>query len=169
MSPDAAIDGSVVAVDAGVDGGSNDPGFDIPSNEWIDGGQGDAWGCYGRDDQRFIVRFETRDSSDPWCASVLFKRQDGGFPPLFPDFDGPDGFQISDARWALTCGGLELPNGELNHQSSRPVHGFAGAIELTGYVQGRPQNYSIDASIRIAYRTYWLSPFASMSATCQGP
>lgn len=161
---DSVLDASVV--DAGE---PRDPGFDIPPSEWIDGGFGDAWGCFGRNLDRFIARFETRDGAQPWCAAVLFKRQDAGFTPLFPEFGSPEGFQISDARWALTCGGLELPNGELGHAFTRPVHDLFGSMSLTAFVGARPQQYEIDGGIRVAYRVYRFSQLAGIGGTCQGP
>lgn len=58
---------SVVHPDGGqLDAGEQDPGYAIPPEQWVDGGQGDAWGCYGRSLDRFIVRMETRDGADPW-------------------------------------------------------------------------------------------------------
>lgn len=165
MLPDASDDAGTVTVD----GGSSDPGFDIPPNEWVDGGQGGSWGCYGKSDQHFIITFQTRDSNQPWCASVLFMRQDGGSASMFPEFDAPDGFALVDARWALTCAELELPNGALNHEGTRPVHALSGSAQLDGFVLGRPQKYSVDAQIRTAYRVSWISQLGSLSATCQGP
>ncbi|MFZ5445224.1 MAG: hypothetical protein ACOZQL_34860 [Myxococcota bacterium] len=166
---DAAVELDAGEEDAGIDAGPRDPGYDIPPSEWIDGGLGDTWGCYGRSRDRFIARFETRDGSDLWCASVLFKRQDGGFAPLFPDFDGPDGFQIADARWAIVCDSLELDNGELNHVGTRPVHDFHGSLELSGFHMNRPYVYFIDAGIRVAYRVYQLKEGGNLSADCRGP
>lgn len=159
------VDAAVVALDAG----EQDPGYAIPPEEWVDGGQGDAWGCYGASLDRFIVRMETRDRLDAWCAAVLFKRTDGGVPALFLEFGAPPGFQIVDARWALSCGNLELPSGELNRDGTRPVHEFSGGITLQGFVMDRPRGYDIDAGIRLAYRVYRLAQRGSLSATCLGP
>jgi hypothetical protein len=161
---------SVVHPDGGqLDAGEQDPGYAIPPEQWVDGGQGDAWGCFGRSLDRFIVRMETRDGADPWCASILFRRSDGGTPALFPDFAAPAGFEIVDARWAPGCGGLELSNGDLNHVGTRPVHEFSGDLVLQGFVMDRPRGYDIDAGIRLAYRRYWFSQRGSLSATCAGP
>lgn len=162
VAPD---DAGMVASDAG----EQDPGFTIPPEEWIDGGLGQAGGCYGASLDRFIVRMQTNDSSDAWCASVLFKRTDGGTSVLFPEFGAPQGFQIVDARWALSCGGLELANGELNQEGTRPVHEFNGELTLQGFFMNRPRGYDIDAGIRLAYRLYRLSQRGSLSATCAGP
>jgi len=151
------------------DSGQEDPGYAIPPEEWVDGGQGDAWGCYGRNLDRLIVRMETRDRLDAWCAAVLFKRVDGGMPALFPEFGAPPGFQIVDARWKLSCGGLELPDGSLNQVGTRPVHEFSGGLVLQGFFMDRPQGYDIDAGIRLAYRRYWFSQRGSLSETCAGP
>ncbi|MFZ5439857.1 MAG: hypothetical protein ACOZQL_07595 [Myxococcota bacterium] len=169
---DAGSDGGLDAslIDASIDSGEpRDPGFDIPPSEWIDGGEGEAWGCYGRNKDRFIARFETKDGNLLWCASILFKRQDGGFQPLFPDFVGPENFQIADARWAITCDGLELTNGELNHDRTRPVHDLSGEISLTAFYMERPQIFVVDAGIRVAYRVYRVLQWASLSETCAGP
>ncbi len=164
---------SIQPADAGVvveaDAGEQDPGYAIPPDEWVDGGLGDAWGCYGASLDRFIVRMETRDRLDAWCAAVLFKRTDGGVPAPFPEFGAPPGFQIVDARWALSCGNLELPSGELNRDGTRPVHEFSGGITLQGFVMDRPRGYDIDAGIRLAYRVYRLAQRGSLSATCLGP
>lgn len=169
VTPDAEVDaGGAALEDAGVDAGPRDPGFDIPPQEWIDGGQGDSWGCMNRNRDRLIIRFETRNASQPWCAALLFKRPDAGVG-LFPDFTVSDGFEMTDVRWALTCGGLELPTGELNHARTRPVHDLYGSVELSGFVQERPYNYLVDAGIRVAYRTYWMSQLGSLQETCNGP
>lgn len=109
-----------------------------------------------RNRDRLIIRFETRDGSQQWCASVLLKRDAGAV--FFPEFDAPEGFEITDARWALTCDNLELTNGEFNHERTRPVHDLNGFVQLDGFVQGRPYKYLVDAGIRVAYRTYWMSP-----------
>lgn len=163
---DASVE---MEVDAGrADAGPPDPGFDIPPGEWVDAGQGGAWGCFGRQLDRFIAQFETRDNSSPWCASVLFKRQDGGFTPLFPDFDGPQDFEIADARWAPGCSGLELPDGGLNPMY-RPVHSFSGQLRFRALLMNRPRAYDIDAGMRIAYRVVWFNQGASLSANCPGP
>lgn len=159
------VDAAVVALDAG----EQDPGYAIPPEEWVDGGQGDAWGCFGSNLDRFVVRMETRDGADPWCASVLFRKTDGGTPVLFPEFIPPAGFRIVDARWAPGCGGLELSSGELNHVGTRPVHDFSGALVLQGFVMERPRGYDLDAGIRLAYRRYWFAQGGSLSATCAGP
>lgn len=167
---DAGLDEDAGLVDASTDAGElRDPGFDIPSAEWIDGGFGGAWGCYGKSKDRFIARFETMDGNLLWCASVLFKRQDGGFTPLFPDFRSPEDFQIADARWAITCGDLELPSGELNHNRTRPVHDLTGEITLTAFYMERPQIFVVDAGIRVAYYVYRMNQLASLSETCAGP
>lgn len=162
---DAGTDaGSEQAVDAGL----RDPGYDIPPEQWVDKGFGDAFGCYGRALDRFTLKMETRDSSDAWCAYVAFRRQDGGFIPLFPSFDGPEDFEINDARWALTCGGLELADGGLN-PAARPVHDFSGSLELLAFYMNRPRQASVDAGIRVAYRVYRISQLAGLAATCPGP
>ena len=166
---DAGVDAAVhEAGDSGVDAGPPDPGYSIPPEEWVDAGQGDAWGCYGRNLDRFIAWFETRDGSSPWCAAVQFKRQDGGFTPLFPDFGSPEDFEIVDARWAPTCGGLQLPDGSLNPTQTRPVHAFSGELRLQSFLMNRPFAYHIDGGMRIAYRVVWFNQNASLSATCPG-
>ena len=162
-TPDASVDAGEFEVDAG----PRDPGFDIPADQWIDGGQGGSWGCMNRNRDRLIIRFETRDGSQMWRASLLLKRDADA--TLFLEFDAPDGFELTDARWALTCETLELANGELNHERTRPVHDLNGFVQLDGFVQGRPYKYLVDAGIRVAYRTYWMNQLGSLSETCAGP
>lgn len=162
------LDGGFPDAGTMLDAGARDPGFDIPPEEWVYKGEGGAFGCYGRALDRFILKMETRDSSDAWCAYVAFHRQDGGFVPLFPSFVGPEDFQINDARWGLGCGGLDLPDGGLN-PAARPVHDFYGTLELRGFYMNRPQAALVDAGIRVAYRVYSISQLAGLAATCPGP
>ena len=160
---------SDAAVDGGNDGGRRDPGYDIPPELWIDGGNSQAGGCYGRNLDRFVVEMETTRTDDMWCAAMHFKRYDGGFERLFPEFQAPEGFAIYDARWSWGCTELYLANGELDTQY-RPVHGLTGSLVLDGYYLGKPQLGHYGATIRLDNRVYYYSDgLIGFSPTCPGP
>jgi hypothetical protein len=154
----SVVDAGASAVDGGDE--SRDSGTPVlyDGGTIIYGG-----GCVSPDNNKVIFELDSREPQ--WCAYISMRRWDGGFTPLFPNFDPPEDFKVDDARWDL-CRDLELPT-RLN-PNSFPVEELSGVFRFRFVFEGRAQDFDFDGGIQMGNFGFASVLFGGLSNTCKG-